>query len=83
MKSAISLAILQESGKTEDWIERFKILVKCSPKHGAPSFIKVPDILSMPAAFAIFVFDKRSVMKIGSTVSRLRVDSMLNNRPLL
>ena len=78
MKSAISLAILQGSGKTEDWIERFKILVKCSPKHGAPSFINVPDILSMPAAYAIFVFDKRSVIKIGSTDSRLRVDSMLN-----
>ena len=78
MKSAISLAILQESGKTEDWIERFKILVKCSPKHDALSFINIPDIFSMPATFAIFVLDKRSVMKIGSTYSRLRVDSMIN-----
>ena len=78
MKSEISLAILQGSGKTKDWIERFKILVKYSPKHDAPSFINVPEILSMPAAFAIFVSDKRSIMKIGSTDSRLRVDSMLN-----
>ena len=53
MKRAISLAILQGSGKTEYWIERFKILVKCVPKHDAPSLINVPDILSMPAAFAI------------------------------
>ena len=52
-------AILQRSGNEEKRIDKFIILVKWNAIISAPSFMKMPESLSIPAAFEIFVFENK------------------------
>ena len=72
LNKAINLAILHRAGK-RDPINKFIIFVKWLDIDSDTSSGKVPESSSIPAAYEIFVFEKRYKIIEETTISRFKL----------